>query len=184
MSSLRKHRKWWMGFGLGIALGAMMLQLIVFAQELPVLDAGEEKTYTQQELDEAIEEAIRQLPPPPASPTPSSEPDGDGTASSPSGPEADGADPAAPGPAPDAEASTGSAESEEPERVVAFYVNRGMSLTAVARSLKALGVIDDADDFTHAARPISKQIEVGTASFTGQPDYDEIIAELTRPKDD
>jgi len=175
---LGKHRKWWMGLGLGIALGAMMLQLIDFAMEQPVLIADSEKSYTQEQLDKAIEEAIQQLPPSPSSQAPSDDPGsvspGDGVALKPPGSGAAGTDPV----------GTGPAEGVEPERIVAFYVSRGMSLSAVARSLKTLGVIDDADDFTQAARPVSKLIEVGTASFTGQPTYDEIIAELTRHKDD
>lgn len=187
---MRKHRNWWMGLGLGIAFGAMMLQLIDFSMEQPVLIADDGKMYTQEQLDEAVEEAIRQLPPPPSE-SPSDEPSspGDGTALIPPGSGADGTGPAGTGPAgtgpaTDPGASTGPADGAEPERIVAFYVNSGMSLSAVARSLKTLGVIDDAGEFTQAARPISKKIEVGTASFTGQPTFDEIIAELTRPKDD
>ncbi len=183
---MRNHRKWWMGLGLGIALGAMMLQLIDFAMEQPVLIADGGKIYTQKQLDDAVGEAIRQLPPP-SSQAPTVEPGsgspGDGAAPPPPGSGADGTDPAGSGPAGTGPAA-GPVDGTTQERlVVAFYVNKGMSLIAVARSLQALGVIDDADDFTQAARPISQKIKVGTASFTGQPTYDEIIAELTRKKD-
>jgi len=182
-----------MGLGLGIALGAMLLQLIDFAMEQPVLVADGGKTYTQEQLDAAVDEAIRQLPPSSSSQAPTDEPGspGDGAALKPPGSGTDGADPAGSGPAgtgpgtTDPGASTGPADGTTQERlIVAFYVNKNMDLRTVALSLKTLGVIDDADDFTQAARSISRKIEIGTAMFTGKPSYDEIIAELTRPKDD
>lgn len=166
-----------MGFGTGIMVGAMLLQFILFADEpgaLPELPE-EEKRYSQAELDEAVEnavaEAIAALPAAAGgqtdpSPGGSADPD-DGLPSS-----------------SESAADAASAPNPDPadNRIVAFYIYRGMNLTEVARSLQALGLIEQADDFIEAARPISRKIEIGTASFTGQPTYDEIIAELTRPK--
>lgn len=59
-----------------------------------------------------------------------------------------------------------------------------MDLKTVARSLKRLGIIEDAEDFTDEARTIAKDIQPGTSVFTGRPTYKEIIAELVRVKDD
>lgn len=194
---MRKHRKWWMGFGLGIALGAMLLQVIAFAQEQSRFLEEGEKVYTQEQMDRAIVEAQEAATAAVRTQENGTGPDGasaDGTNAG--GANADGAsqspgqDTAQSGPTAtpavsEISASSGAADEDlGGERIVAFYVNRGMDLRTVARSLQALGVIDDADDFTEAARPVSKRIEIGTASFTGQPSYEEIIAELTRYKDD
>ncbi|MBW5444545.1 hypothetical protein GE107_00505 [Cohnella sp. CFH 77786] len=188
---MRKHRKWLMGFGIGIMLGASMLQLILFArsQEQALMVAEGPKTYTQEQLDEevakAVEETKRQLP----SATPSASPGGSGgeSALKPGSAAKQPGDGASTQPGGEASASPAQPGQTSPDggggRVVAFYVNRGMSLRTVALSLKALGLIEDAGDFTEAARSISRKMEVGTATFTGHPTYEEIMAELTRKKD-
>lgn len=175
-----------MGFGLGIALGAMLLQLINFAEanDKMLMSAEESKMYSQQELDDAVKEAVHKAELLAAQSTSSPSPSANGSDSGdgqtdmtpPTG-SADGT------PLPE-DGGQSNPNGGEDERVVAFYVNRNMSLMAVARSLKALGVIEDADDFTQAARPVSKRIAIGTSVFSGKPTYEEIIAELTRPKDD
>lgn len=165
---MRKHRKWWMGFGLGIMIGAMMLQLITFAgeQTLP----GEEKLYTQQELEQAVSDAIAAMP--------AAEVDQKVDSTE------DPQDEASIEATPTESAQNAAANPDDADnRIVAFYIYRGMNLTEVARSLQALGLIEETDDFIEAARPISRKIEIGTATFTGQPTYDEIVAELTRSKD-
>ena len=187
---MRKHRKWWMGLGLGIMLGAMMLQLINAARQQPVLGTEQDKIYSQQELDQAVEQARKDMLLPAS--TERSEADivsqEPPTATSPaeaSGlPASDALPTGGDEPGVESSARTVSEAGKEPVQIVAFYVNKGMDLLTVARSLEALGVISDAEDFTEAARPISKKVEIGTAAFAGHPTYDEIIAELTRPKDD
>lgn len=166
---MRKYRKWWMGFGFGIMIGAMLLQLITFAKEQRALP-GEEKIYTQQQLDQAVSDAIAALPSPDVIEAvhPSDDPQDQVDSTAPLTESAD---------------ATASNPDAADNRIVAFYIYRGMNLTEVARSLQALGLIETADDFIDAARPISRKIEIGTATFTGQPTYDEIIAELTRSKD-
>ena len=178
---MRKHRKWWMGFGLGIALGASLLQLMLAAQDLR--NAAEApQIYTQAELDEAVENAVRNaLERAGAAETKAgvrapaesgaSEPVYSGASDGTSAPEAEPSPPAAH--APEAPA----------EKVVSFYIYPGMSLTSVARSLEYLGIVEDAEDFLETARPIARNIQTGTSVFVGQPTYDEIIAELTRKKE-
>jgi len=178
---LRKHRKWWMGFGLGIALGASLLQLMLAAQDLR--NAAEApKMYTQAELDEAVENAVRDaLERAGAAETKAgvrtpgeSGASGQVTSGVPGGaalPEAEPSPPAAQAP------------EETAEKVVSFYIYPGMNLTNVARSLEYLGIVEDAQDFMEAARPIAKNIQTGVSVFVGQPTYDEIIAELTRKKE-
>ncbi|WP_123040070.1 hypothetical protein [Cohnella candidum] len=181
---MRKHRKWLMGFGIGIIVGACMLQLIQFAkdQDQQMMVADGAKTYTQQQLDDevakALEEAKNKLPDPTPSSAAAVKP-GNAAATNQTGE----ASPSA-SPAPSASASpAGSALSDGGgESVKALYITNGMSLRTVALSLQALGLIEDADDFTEAARSISRKMEVGTAEFKGKPTYKEIIAELTRKK--
>lgn len=177
---MRKHRKWLMGFGIGLIMGASVLQLILFAQEQERgLAAGNApKTYTQEELDAAVAQALEQArqasapngtPSPEASPTGWSSPDASAAASAST--------------KPDLAVSSSPDSRAEPVQIVSFYIHRGMNLTTVARSLKKLGLIEDPDDFTDEARPYSKEIQPGTSIFTGSPTYEEIIAELIRPKD-
>jgi hypothetical protein len=169
---MSKHRNWWMGLGLGIILGACLLEMIHFAnrnnsQALQIADGG--KKYTQQQLNDEVAKAVKaarkeQTPAPTVSPT---------------------APAAKPTPSPSASASSPASAkpNKEAGKIVAFYVNSGMDLKTVARSLKKLGVIEDAEDFTDEARTIAKDVQPGTSMFTGKPTYKEIIAELTRTKD-
>ncbi len=176
---MRKHRKWWMGLGIGIVLGASMLQMILFAQEQEraLQEAAEgPQLYSQAELDEAValaaKEALRQA----ASEEPAS-------GESVSDPGLSSGSPSTPSSDSSLSPPSSPAVAEQSDKIVSFYINPGMSLTAVARSLEQLGLIDDADDFMDEARSISKNIRTGTAIFTGQPTYEEIIHELIRKKD-
>ena len=152
-----------MGLGIGIVLGASMLQLIELARSQErALAAGEgARTYTQEQLDAAVAQAVeaaQRLPSPTASPDPSAE-----ASSSPP------------------ESSDSGVGKSEP--TYAFYVYKGMDLKTVARSLLDLGLIDDTASFIQHARPYSRKLEVGTATFAAHPTYEEIVAELTRHKD-
>ncbi len=184
-----------MGFGIGIIAGASMLQLITFAQdqEQSLMVADGPKTYTQQELDDAVAKAREEtgstpLPLPSASDPASASGPRDGAAMLPAPNASDAASSGlaateTPPPSP-TDAEETSSPSESAAEKVSFYVNPGMSLKTVARSLMRLGLIDDADDFIDEARPYSKEIQPGTSVFTGKPTYREIIAELTRKKED
>jgi hypothetical protein len=161
---LRKHRNWLMGFGIGIILGACMLQLMNFAQaQDAALSVSDAKTYTQVQLDAEVAKALaaaaalndaQPKPTASASPAPGKEPI-----------------PSAP-----------SAKGDAAERVVVIDVTEGMYLTDVADKLQKLGVILNASDFVEKASAISNNLQVGTSTFRGKPSYKQIIAELTRTK--
>jgi hypothetical protein len=160
---LRKHRKWLMGFGFGIILGACMLQLMNFSQaqdqaismgsgglthaELEqaakqqglALRSADEKTYTKQELEQAVAKATADL-------------------------------------------LTAPPNNNAKNRTVNLYVKYNTGLEEIAWKLEALGVIKDADDFISKAYEIRKKLAIGTSTFKGQPTYKQIMDELTRIK--
>jgi hypothetical protein len=170
---VRKRRGWLIGFGLGIALGAAVLQLMTAADSVSGSDrlpneplsleelkkeAGAkgydlvrsgtvgDKTYTQQQLDQAVAEAKQA---------------------------AEAA----------AKASAGkSAASGSGERTIMFYIWEKASLQDVANGLKGIGLIDDKAAFIRQAKPYANKLRVGVCVFTGKPSYEQIIAELTRGK--
>ncbi|TJY43163.1 hypothetical protein E5161_04490 [Cohnella pontilimi] len=162
---MRKHRSWLMGFGIGIILGACMLQLITFSEKqdqalsigsgaltraeleqaaqnqgLALLPA-DEKTYTQQQLEQEIAKAK-------------------------------------------ADSSKGQATEDPENRSVSLYVKYNTSLEEIAWKLEALEVIKDADDFISKAYDIRKKLAIGTSTFKDQPTYKQIMDELTRIKKD
>jgi hypothetical protein len=167
---MRKFRSWFMGLGIGIILGASMLQVIQFAKNQSVIVVGEsmnreqldtaaknagfvllpagQTMYTQDQLKAKVDEAVaaavqdRAIKPP---------------------------------------APSQSSESKEP-KVVTFYIRKNMTLSEAGKKLEELGVIDNAQDFIKKAEPIAKKLNVGTAVFTGKPTFERIMAELTREK--
>lgn len=166
---MRKRRSWLIGFGLGIAIGAMLLQIMTAAQSagdspLPNEPLSKEQlqkeaeaqgfklvdpvalgtTYTQEEMDAAVAKAKKE---------------------------------AAAG-----QAASGASASDQPS-VRTLYVWQDAKLVDVADALMSLGLIYDKDAFVQQAKPYSKKIRVGPCTFKGKPTYDEIIAELTRNKD-
>lgn len=176
---MRKHRSWLMGLGIGLILGASMLQLIITAKEqaegaaeLPMTreqlekEAGRanfvvypasETLYTEEQLQAKLDEAAKATkePEPSASAAP---------------PEAE----QSPSDAPKAE--------ETDAEPVKLYVKANMSLQEVGDKLEELGVVADGQDFVSQSKAIAKSLDVGTAVFVGQPSYEEIRQELTRKK--
>ncbi|WEK56162.1 MAG: hypothetical protein P0Y55_08975 [Candidatus Cohnella colombiensis] len=179
---MRKYRSGLMGLGIGIVLGAMMLQVIIFANNLfkeQSLNEFPSMTYTEEQLkakvDEAVIAALSQAPKlndespvaetatadsPTASPEQTLEKDVK--------PSEDVTD-------------NPSLHTEEPEAVT-LYVHLNMTLTEVAARLEELGVVEDGDDFIDKAWSISTQLRVGTSVFEGKPTYRQIMTELTRAK--
>jgi hypothetical protein len=167
---MRKYRSWLMGLGIGIILGASMLQLIQFANDQAAIAANEPLTreqlnteamnagftllpvgqtmYTQVQLDKKVSEAVAAASKPSV------------LANS---------------------AKTGAGDSEDP-KAVTLYIRKNMTLTEAAVKLQKLGVIDNADDFIKKADSISKRLNIGTAVFTGKPTDEQIMAELLREK--
>ncbi|CAM3892390.1 hypothetical protein COLU111180_12980 [Cohnella lubricantis] len=164
---MRKRRSWLIGFGLGLAIGAILLQLMTAAesagksalpneplskedlqkeaaaQGLTLVDPeADGRTYTQEELDAAVAKAK------------------------------------------EAAASGQTAAGSEAERANArtLYVWQDATLAEVSDALMSLGLINDKQAFIQQAKPYSTKIRVGPCTFEGKPSYDEIIEELTRNK--
>ncbi|WP_027084332.1 hypothetical protein [Cohnella panacarvi] len=187
---MRKYRSWLMGLGIGLMIGASMLQLILAAQDQTkpltreqlekqaeaagyVIYSAEESMYTEDELQAKIEEALLQAQEKANNAEPSSAPS-DKQAAEPgaeASPESDAS----------ASASPGATEPDEP-KATTLYVKYGMTLTEVAAKLEQLGVVDDGDDFLDKCWSIAKDLKVGTSVFTGKPTYRQIMTELTRLK--
>jgi hypothetical protein len=176
---LRKHRKWLMGFGIGVIIGACMLQLITFAQvQDQTLTISDGKKYTQQQLDAEVAKALAGAPKQPstaasdfASPDASKPPKVETGSSQKPGTKV----PASP---------AASAKGDGQKRVVSIYVSKDMYLKDVADRLMKLGVIDNANDFLNHADSISKKLKIGTSTFQDKPTYQQIMEELIRPKND
>ncbi|MBO9597656.1 MAG: hypothetical protein J7559_07545 [Cohnella sp.] len=187
---MRKYRSWLMGLGIGLMVGASMLQLILAAQDQTkpltldqlkkkaeaegyVVYSAQKQLYTEEELQAKIEEAVQQAQKKADAAEPTSAPS-----------DKEETEPASE-PSPDSEASASAspdaAESEEP-KATTLYVKYGMTLTEVAAKLEELGVVDDGDDFLDKCWSISKDLKVGTSVFTGKPTYRQIMTELTRLK--
>lgn len=180
---MRKYRSWLMGLGIGLIVGASMLQLILAAKEqagsINTKEQLEEqasragytvypanvKMYTEEELQAKLDEAVKArqeaeaTSPSPSPSTESKEPESTESAS-----------------------ESPSATAEEEPKATTLYVRPGMTLTEVAKKLEELGVVEDGDDFLDKCWSIAKDLEVGTAVFTGQPTYRAIMSELTRNK--
>lgn len=174
---MRKRRGWLIGFGLGIAIGAMVLQLMIAAQSagdsalpneplsreelqkeaeakgLTLVDPKSDgKLYSQKELDAAVEKAKQEA---------GSDKANEGTSQADSG-------------------ASGATAGQSGARTL--YVWQDATLVDVADALMSLGLINDKQAFIQQAKPYSKKIRVGPCTFEGKPTFDEIIEELTRNK--
>ncbi|QMV40140.1 hypothetical protein [Cohnella cholangitidis] len=195
---MRKYRSWLLGFGIGIILGASMLQLILLAQKQAVmvaepltreeLNAEAKKAglvlLTTEQLETKINEAVASVQKDSGQETDDINSGMNDTESAltPPGANEEGQPSATP---------TDGAESEQPEASASepanteeftLYIRYGMSLTEVANALFEQGIIEDTKDFINEARPIAKKMNVGNAVFIGKPTVKEIMSELTRKK--
>lgn len=189
---MHKYRSWLLGLGIGIILGASMLQLILMAkgfqasvkdgseaisreqlesyareQGLALYPAGE-KRYTENELAAKIEEALSALP--------KQNDSAQGEASPKADAEAEPSASAKPSTEPSGSTPSGSTEEKS------IRVEYNDTLVIVAGKLKDAGIIDDEADFLKQAKSISKKLKVGTSTFTGKPTYKEIMTQLTGTK--
>jgi len=186
---MRKLRKWLMGFGIGLIVGASMLQLITFAKDqaakvteerLSPERIGEEADkaglilLTREQLNARLEEAAAQAAPKTGKAEEEASPEPEASE------KPNDSEPNATVPPDDS-----SPEPEEPSpsaETTSLYVAYGMSLTEVGEELQRLGLIGDVKDFIENARPIAKKMKVGTAVFSGKPSYEAIMDELVRKK--
>lgn len=178
---MRKHRSLFMGIGIGLMLGASMLELMnaAGAQSTSFISgpltkdelrqAAEEQgfaLYTKEEMNRKIDEAIAALPD-------ETEP----TVTSTTEPSPSASPNAKAEPSPSAEKETADAD-----KIYSIYVEYGDNLKIVADKLKKAGLIVDTAAFIRKAYPISKKLEVGTSFFKGKPTPKQMMDELTRVK--
>jgi len=180
---MRKYRSWLMGLGIGLILGASMLQLILLAQKQTVI--VEQETISPELLkDEAKKAGFMLLTEAQLKATV------DAAVSAAQDKMAENQKLDETIESGDVENKADDASSEavpsaipvEQQETVTLYVKYGMSFTEVAKELQKLGVIDNAEDFIVKGKSISKKMTVGNAVFTGKPSYRHIMDELTRKK--
>ncbi|WP_391571550.1 hypothetical protein [Cohnella sp.] len=196
---MRKHRSWLMGFGIGLIVGAIMLQMILFAekQDAPLAKeplkaeelADEAKKaglllLTPEQLDARVNEARAEANGSGAEGQEgaSGQPD-DASEKQPVAEEPEASESNAPASeTPSAGQNEANPASETEPQQVSLYVSYGMSLTEVGEELQKLGAIDDVKEFIEETRPVAAKMRVGTIVLKGRPTYQEIMDELVRKK--
>ncbi len=189
---MRKNRSWLMGLGIGIVLGASMLQLILAAKDqqekVPptreqlqqeaekagyVVYPADEKLYTEAELQAKLDALAGSKAA--AEATPSQDVASAAPGTEEEAPPADDAKP-------NADAAASASPGEPDAEPVKLYVRPAMTLEEAAQELEKLGVISDAKAFIEKARPIAKKMRVGNALFTPGMTVEDMMSELTRKK--
>jgi hypothetical protein len=174
---MRKYRSWLMGLGIGLIIGASMLQVILVARDQAVTVTDQSLTreqldeqakqmglviLTSKQLDDKVEEAVLASAKKNSSKEPLQVIDDSQATLKPQEP-----------------VTSGTVEL----KTVTLYIPKGMIFADAAEKLQQLGVIEDADDFIDKAWSISTKLGVGTAVFPGKLTYREIMNELTRSKE-
>lgn len=192
---MRKNRNWLMGLGIGIILGASMLQLINAAKDqsdnIPptreelqqqaekagfAVYPADEKLYNEEELQKKLDEAAKAEPEAQPSDDAGRQEDASPSPSAESSPR-----PSDEAPASDSVGEPANDGSKDAEPVT-LYVRPTMNLQQVAEELEKLGIVEDAEAFVEKAKPISKRLDPGTATFTPGMTDEDIMSELTRRK--
>lgn len=191
-----------MGLGIGLILGASMLQLILAAKEqagnaaeLPmtreqleeeasranfVVYPKDETLYTEEQLQVKLEEAAAK-----AETEKESEPEPSESAKATDEPASEEESASNAAPQSEEQPSSGTAKEDDAktgEESVKLYVSPKMTLQEVGKKLEELGVVADGADFVAQSKAIATKLDVGTAVFSGKPTYEEIRQELTRKK--
>jgi hypothetical protein len=172
-----------MGMGIGIILGASMLQVIQLANNQAMMVASE--PMTREQLDTAAKDAGLELRPAGQTMFTQEQLNAKVDAAVAAATKKNGntnviriqdtksaLKPLAP---------SQSKQSKDP-KAVTFDIRKDMTLSEAGKKLEELGVIDNAQDFIKKAESIAKKMNIGTAVFTGKPTYVQIMAELTREK--
>ncbi|GGG80567.1 hypothetical protein [Paenibacillus radicis (ex Gao et al. 2016)] len=171
-----KNRMFLTGLGMGIIVGALLLQLLQIGEQSQAklgesLFSGDEKQYSQQELDAAVAAARQEKTP-------------DKPAISPAGTEATAVPSATPVTTTQPEKEPPSTEkpkqNEEPEAPVQeliLQIKGGMNLTGTAKLLADNGLIEDEAAFIAAMKRSKKPtVRAGYFLFKGKPQLQEIIS--------
>ncbi|MGG1879297.1 hypothetical protein ABDI30_17230 [Paenibacillus cisolokensis] len=200
-----RNRTFMMGLGIGLVLGAILLQLMIIgegkqtqedaaanltreqliaaaeAMNLQVVERSEDEEGAGEEADAA-------------SGTSEGEGQGEAEAEAPVNPPAPEEPEAPQQPEQPDEAQSASTEAggevsppSEPkppaEEPIKLVVVRGSMLADVAEDLLQAGIIEDKQAFIARAssRNINRRVQTGTYSFKAGEDFDTIISELTKP---
>ncbi|WHX51118.1 hypothetical protein QNH46_10970 [Paenibacillus woosongensis] len=204
-----RNRNFMLGLGIGLIVGAFLLQLMNIGQgqqNKPVtveqiqqaaeklrlkVVSEDERLLTEEEWKAEMEKKAAEEPVQPKQPDTPDKPavpqephsDGEGASSSSATSKSEAAVPAAPE-LPDAKApaTAESASVNQPEPVTVKYkIAYGDSLTAVADGLQKAGVISSSEAFIKEAskRGINTKIRTGTYSFQIGEKYSSIITKIT-----
>lgn len=197
---MHKYRSWLMGLGIGLILGASMLQVILLAKDQTAM--VDEQSFTREQLDEeamkldlvlitaeqlddkvndAVTAALENNGNKESKEESTKIDDSKGALKSPPKETNDIKNPPSPS---ESAASSNQAAGSIDQREVTLYIPYKMTLSEVADKLQELGVITEADDFVVKAWSISKKLSVGTSVFKGKQTYKQIMDELTREKAD
>jgi hypothetical protein len=174
---MRKYRSWLMGLGIGLIIGASMLQVILVAKDQAVIVVDQTLTrdqldeqakqmdlviLTSKQLEDKLEEAVLAAMEKKTSKEPTEAIDDSQS---------------------DLKSQEPNTSGSEVPKAVTLYIPKGMNFSEAADKLERLGVIEDADDFIDKAWSISTKLGVGTAVFPGKLTYRQIMNELTRSKE-
>ncbi|MFF2089039.1 hypothetical protein [Paenibacillus sp. NPDC058174] len=170
-----RNRMFLTGLGIGIIVGALLLQLLQIGEQSQAklgesLFAGEEKQYTQQELDTAVAAAREEK----AADKPSSIPAGTEATTAPS-PSATPVASTEPEKKPEStEKPQQTEEPEAPVQELVLQIKGGTNLTETAKLLAENGLIEDKAAFISAMK--RSKFRAGYFLFKGKPQLKEVIS--------
>jgi hypothetical protein len=195
-----KERRFLSGLGVGIAAGAILLQLMTMGQQsavLPDLDASEQPMYTEQEVEQMVEKAKAEAKTEAKSNSSATEgeqsgvktkmleePDSPKAPSQPKVPVQPNAEnPAEQPEQPTAPVAGATAEDVEQtntsDKQVIIRIEPGASLTSAAKLLAENGLIASQSKFISKMKNDKKLVRAGYFVFKGESTLDEIIKTLT-----
>ncbi|PAD75952.1 endolytic transglycosylase MltG [Paenibacillus campinasensis] len=195
-----RNRTFMMGLGIGLVLGAILLQLMIIgegkqtqedaaanltreqliaaaeAMNLQVVERSEDEEGAGEEADAASGTSEGEAEAAPVNPPAPEEPEAPQQPEQPD--EAQSASTQAGG-----EVSPPSEPKPPAEEPIKLVVVRGSMLADVAEDLLQAGIIEDKQAFIARAssRNINRRVQTGTYSFKAGEDFDTIISELTKP---
>lgn len=198
-----RNRTFMMGLGIGLVLGAILLQLMIIGKGKQAQDEAATEL-TKEQLIAAAEAMNLQVVERPGDEGAEREQGEEDAAVSTSDEEAQGEAPVSP---PEPEQPKTPQQPEQPDQVQAestqadeqvsaptepeppvqepikLVVPEGSYLSDVAEALTKAGIIDDKEGFIARAtsRKINRKIQTGTYSFKPGEDFDTIITLLTKP---
>ncbi|WP_042160515.1 hypothetical protein [Paenibacillus gorillae] len=173
-----KNRMFLTGLGIGIIVGALLLQLLQIGEQSQAklgesLFAGDEKQFSQKELDAAVAAAVEEQAA--DKPVVSSPAAGTEATIAPSATPVASAEPEK-----KPESTVKPEQTEEPEAPVqelVLQIKGGMNLTGTAKLLADNGLIEDEAAFIAAMKRSKKPtVRAGYFLFKGKPQLKEVVS--------